>query len=238
MEGHGNHAAPRAASVWDERYKLHTHQASANEPNQVLAAELDGRRPGRALDVGCGVGADAIWLAAKGWQVTATDISEVALDRAARAAIDRGVTVAWVRGPFEATIVEPAAFDLVVTLYPALRHDGDGSLVAALIGAVAPGGTLLVVDHATPDPDAARSHGFDPAAFVQPKDVAARLDDGWQVDVDETRERTTDRSHGATHARDTVLRATRRGGRQPGRCPRRRASHPRKIGRLTNDPPI
>lgn len=78
---------------WNERYATHGDGLWSGRANGVLVAELAGSPPGRALDVGCGEGADAIWLAAAGWQVTGVDVSDVALERAAAAAGDAGVTV-------------------------------------------------------------------------------------------------------------------------------------------------
>ena len=62
-------------SGWDQHYRSHSHQGSSGKPNGVMLAEVAGLAPGRALDVGCGSGADAIWLASQGWQVMAVDIS-------------------------------------------------------------------------------------------------------------------------------------------------------------------
>ena len=197
------------ASDWDERYRHHTHRTSGDQPNEVLVTEIGGQTPGSALEIGCGEGTDAIWLAANGWRVTAIDISQVALDRAAAVAGERGVSVEWVCAAFGDTPVEPAASDLVFSLYPALRHDPDGSVIGSLIDTVAPGGTLLFVGHAALDPEDPRSQGFDPADYIQPADVAARLDDDWRIVVDETRARTGVTSHGPPHSLDTILKAYR-----------------------------
>ncbi|GAB4003339.1 hypothetical protein GCM10029992_44610 [Glycomyces albus] len=86
------------AQFWDERYRGRDRLFSG-EANVVLVAEAAGLRPGRALDVGCGEGADAVWLAARGWRVRAVDIAPTALERARLAAEAAGVgdRVAWVR---------------------------------------------------------------------------------------------------------------------------------------------
>ncbi|GAA5144654.1 class I SAM-dependent methyltransferase [Pseudonocardia eucalypti] len=85
--GHGTQSpfSPESAEYWDERYGQRE-QLWSGEPNGPLVVEVSGLAPGRALDVGCGEGGDAIWLARRGWRVTAMDISQVALDRAAEAA--------------------------------------------------------------------------------------------------------------------------------------------------------
>ena len=69
----------------------------SGKPNAALVEEVADLEPGTALDLGCGEGGDAIWLAAQGWTVTATDISQTALDIAARHAAEAGVTVSWQR---------------------------------------------------------------------------------------------------------------------------------------------
>src|SRR6476661_2126850 len=70
-----------AASAWDERYRSKARLWSG-KPNPQLVHEAGGLRPGKALELGCGEGADAIWLARQGWSVTAVDVSAVALERA------------------------------------------------------------------------------------------------------------------------------------------------------------
>ena len=195
---------------WDERYASRAGGMWSGRTNGVLVAELAGVAPGRALDVGCGEGADAIWLARAGWQVTGLDVSEVALARAADAARDAGATVRWVCADIAAMPPGSGAYDLVSVLYPALLHSPGDDALRALKDAVAPGGTLLVVGHAPLDPGHAHAHGLELADFIQPGDVKARLDDGWHVQVDETRPRVDPVAEGSSHTHDTVLRARRR----------------------------
>ncbi len=204
---HPHRERPVTPEQWDARY-AERDQVWSGAPNGTLVAELDGRAAGRALDVGCGEGADAIWLAGQGWRVTATDISAVALDRARRAAQVAAVEVDWRLVDIADGPPEPGGFDLVTTHYPALRHTDDGAAIRGLLGAVAPGGTLLVVGHA-PSQEAA-DHGWDPEGWVQPEDVARHLDGGWVLEVLSTRPRSgaPASSH---HVHDVVLRA-RRGG--------------------------
>lgn len=80
---------------WDGRYTA-ADQVWSGEPNSALVTEVADLTPGRVLDVGCGEGADAVWLASHGWHVTALDVSRVALEQARRAAVDAGVAVQWV----------------------------------------------------------------------------------------------------------------------------------------------
>ena len=112
--------------------------------------------PGRALDVGCGDGADAVWLAQHGWQVTAIDVSRVALDRAVLHAEQDGATVEWLCAGLLEAALPAGAFDLASAQYSALRRTADDDAERTLLAAVAPGGTLLVVHHADIDTEQIR----------------------------------------------------------------------------------
>jgi SAM-dependent methyltransferase len=193
---------------WDERYAS-AEQVWSGRPNGALVAEVAGLRPGRALDVGCGEGADVVWLAQQGWDVTGLDVSQVALDRAAMHARQAGASVRWVHADLVQAQLPAGAFDLVSAQYPALLRTPGDDAERALLAAVAPGGTLLVVHHADIDPEEAKARGFDPADYVGPADVAALLDDGWRVEVDEKRSRDIAGGAGAHHTHDLVLRARR-----------------------------
>ena len=195
------------AAEWDERYGA-ADQVWSGEPNVALVAEVGGLDPGRALDVGCGEGADAVWLARRGWQVTALDVSEVAIHRAQGLAGDAGVQVAWVQAGLVEAALPARAFDLVSAQYPALRKTPDAVAERTLVDLVAPGGTLLVVHHAL-DPEHRHEDDFDPALYVLPADVRAILGEGWKIEVDEGRPRAVSRGAGAHHVQDMVLRAQR-----------------------------
>lgn len=179
------------AAYWDRRYAESDKWWSGN-PNGALVDEAAELEPGRALDVGCGEGADAVWLAERGWTVTASDVSSVAVDRARAAGRDAGVDVDWVVGDLFTAPPPAGSFDLVSVQYPALRKTAGNEAVEALLAAVAPGGTLLIVGH---DFDAVDHHhhggDWDPSAEVQPPDVAAVLAErgGWTITVDESRPR-------------------------------------------------
>jgi SAM-dependent methyltransferase len=201
---------PRAAEDWDGWY-ADRDQVWSGEPNGSLVAEISAETPGRALDVGCGEGADAVWLAQRGWQVTALDVSQVALDRARTAAGVAGVEVDWVHAGLAEAPLPRASFDLVTTHYPAVPRARGAEAVDALLGAVAPGGTLLVVYHADMDEEQARAHGFDLADYLAVEDIRAALDEAWDVEIDERRARNVaSGSAGAHHSHDLVLRASRR----------------------------
>jgi 2-polyprenyl-3-methyl-5-hydroxy-6-metoxy-1,4-benzoquinol methylase len=195
---------------WDQHYRTHDHLDSSGKTNGVILAEIAGLAPGRALDVGCGSGADAIWLAQRGWQVTAVDISTAALDRAAIAAHDAGVAVNWICADISTIPLAVGAYDLVSIQYPALRHGPDDALIRSLLDAVAPGGTILVVGHGPESHEYARTQGLDPTQYIEPADVAARLDESWRIEVNETRPRVTTPGPGSPFTHDIVLRASRR----------------------------
>ena len=192
---------------WDRRYTDIDGAAMwSGRPNGALVDEVTGLTPGSALDVGCGEGADAIWLARQGWRVTALDPSGVAILRARDAARSAGVELRWLQVGLLEVAPYAERYDLVSAHYPVLRHTEDGAAVAGLSSAVAPGGTLLVVHHELMS-DHAAEHGFDPADHVMPADVAAQLDERWVIEVDGARPRRGPLSPDARHVRDLVLRA-------------------------------
>ncbi|BDZ65394.1 class I SAM-dependent methyltransferase [Agromyces mangrovi Wang et al. 2018] len=213
--GHGEqaHGGPHRhsgdeASDWDASY-ADSEQRWSGRPNVQLIAELDGQAPGTALDVGSGEGGDAIWLAQRGWTVTGLDLSPVAVERARRAAADSGASVEWIAANIADRPLPGRTFDLVAGHYLALRRDTASSAIGAMLDAVAPGGTLLVVGHGEEHRATALEHGFDPDEYLQPADFAAALDDGWTIDVDEVRERSDASDPASHHVSDVVLRARR-----------------------------
>ncbi len=198
---------PAVQLEWDGRY-AEQHQLWSGKPNGALVAEVAGLTPGRALDVGCGEGADAIWLATNGWDVTALEVSAVALQRAAGHANEAGVSITWVHA--EMARARLGTFDLVSAQYPALLRTPDAAAERALLAAVAPGGVLLLVHHAGFDSQPAHENGFDPADYVWPTMIAALLDEDWVVELDEQRPRVApEAGAGAHHTDDVVLRARR-----------------------------
>lgn len=204
------------AADWDGRYSGDL-QWSGN-PNGSLVAEAIGMTPGTVLDVGAGEGGDAIWLAEQGWQVTANDISALALDRVRVAAAGRGLEVGLVQADANAAAPFGAErYDLVTAAYASIPRTPDGRGIANLLGAVAPGGTLLVIAHDQHDMGLAavapeQTRPFDHEAYVDTDAIAAALAGapGWAVEVHERRERPAG-AVSTHHVHDVVLRARRVG---------------------------
>lgn len=197
---------------WDARYD--GEQVWSGSPNGTLVAEVAGMAPGRALDVGAGEGGDAIWLAGRGWAVTASDISARALDRVAAAASRAGLDVECRQA--DATDPEaftPAGYDLVSAHYASIPRTADDRGIASLLDAVAPGGTLLIVSHDLTERDENHPVLFDPEAFVTADAVAAALagKPDWDIERHKRRSRPPAAAAASHHAADIVLRARRRG---------------------------
>ena len=190
---------------WEERYRI-APALWSGRANPQLVAEAADLSPGRALDAGSGEGGDALWLAGRGWRVTAVDFSTVALGRAAAEAERLGVEVDWVHADLTRWTPPAGAFDLVSAQYFHLPPQDRDPALARLASAVAPGGSLLVVGHV-----ASELHTGSPEMFFTAGQVAAALDAAWDVVVCEERPRTA--SGPAGHelpVADTVLRARRR----------------------------
>ena len=133
---------------WDERYGSED-RIWSGQPNAQLVDRVSGMSPGRALEVGAGEGADAVWLARQGWEVTAFDVSQVALEKAAQHAVEAGVAdrITWERVDLSTWTGEPPTYDLVSAQFMYLDQPGLATLYRQLGEAVAAGGTLLLVGH-------------------------------------------------------------------------------------------
>ncbi len=204
-------AAATQAAEWDARYSEREGAMWSGRPNGRLAAEVADLIPGRALDVGCGEGADAVWLARRGWTVTAIDISDVAVARARKAAELAGATVEWVCGDVLKTAFSAGSFDLVSMQYPALPKAAGEAGVRALLDTVRPGGLLLAVYHDLDDEhrDHMKSRGVDPADCVGADDLGRLLGDDFTVELHAVEPRI-DPPPDTPHIADVVLRARRR----------------------------
>jgi SAM-dependent methyltransferase len=180
-------------AFWDQRYRSKTAVWSGH-PNPQLIVEADGLQPGQALDAGCGEGADAIWLAERGWHVTAVDISQVALERgAARAgslSSDVAGRITWIKADLLTWGPSPQTYDLVSAQYMQLPGEPRGALFARLAAGVRTGGTLLIVGHSPSDMQTTAARPSRPELFFVAADVAAALDPShWTVVSSEPRPR-------------------------------------------------
>ncbi len=209
--GEQRFGADAQAAEWDTRYSERDGAMWRGRPNGRLVDEVSDLTPGRALDVGCGEGADAIWLARRGWTVTAIDVSDVAAGRAREAAELAGVTVEWVCGDALQTPFPAHSFDLVSMQYPALPRAAGDAAVRTLLETVRPGGLLLAVYHDLDDEHRQhmKSQGIDPAAYVGAGDVGRLLSDDFTVELHAVEPRI-DPPPGTAHIADVVLRARRR----------------------------
>ncbi|HET9442336.1 MAG TPA: class I SAM-dependent methyltransferase [Acidimicrobiales bacterium] len=207
--------------AWDARYAAAELVWTA-EPNRFVVAELAGTEPGRALDLGCGEGRNAIWLASKGWTATGVDFSGAGLAKAHALAAGREVDVAWVQA--DLTRYEPPAghFDLVLLAYLHLPAPQMAAVLASAAGALAPGGVLVVIGHDTTN--IAEGHGGpqDPSVLYGPEDVAGALG-ALVVDKAERVRRPVETDAGLVHAVDVLVRAHRAAA---GQSPRRTAAPP------------
>jgi len=183
----------------------------SGRPNGRLVVEVTGLTPDRVLDVGCGEGGDAIWLARSGWTVTAIDISEVALGRAREAAELASASVEWICGDVLQMAFPAGSFDLVSMQYPALPKAAGEAAVRGLLDAVRPGGLLLAVYHDLDDEhrEHMKSRGVDPADYVGADDLVRLLPGDFTVELHAVEPRL-DPPPDNPHIADVVLRARRR----------------------------
>jgi len=146
-------------AFWDERWsevlREHAAQVAERPPNAYLTATVRGLAPGAALDAGCGNGSEALWLAARGWQVTAVDFSATVLAHGRSVAATLGPDIAerigWFEGDLAIWTPEAGIYDLVSSLYVHVAGSV-ADMVSRLATGVAPGGTLLLVGHLPIDP--------------------------------------------------------------------------------------
>jgi SAM-dependent methyltransferase len=202
--------APQAAE-WDARYRERDRAMWSGRPNGRLVAEMAGVIPGAALDVGCGEGADAIWLAQRGWTVTAIDVSEVAIGRAREASQRARASVDWICGDVLQTRLPANAFELVSLQYPALPKVAGEAGVRRLLNTVRRGGMLLAVYHDLDDEhrEHMKARGVDVEDYLGAEDLGRLLGDDFTVELHAVEPRI-DPPPGTPHIADVVLRARRR----------------------------
>ncbi len=199
---------------WEHRYRSHE-AVWSGRANPQLVAEVNDVAPGRALDAGCGEGADALWLASRGWQVTAADISATAVQRgaaqSARSGVEMAERVKWVHADLIEWSPPEGSFDLVSVQYMHAPSTQRVAMFARLAAAVAPGGTLLIVGHHPDDLRTTIPRPPMPDLFYTAESLADALDpDFWDVLVAESRPRSASDPEGRqVTIHDAVLRARR-----------------------------
>jgi 2-polyprenyl-3-methyl-5-hydroxy-6-metoxy-1,4-benzoquinol methylase len=198
--------------TWDARY-AESERIWSGRPNLRLVEEVSGLAPGRALDVGCGEGADAVWLASQGWRVTALDVSEVALARTREHAAEAGVLerVETLHHDLMGGGPVDGRYDLVSVFFFHVPPEQFETFYRGVADAVERGGTLLVVGHHPDDisSGARRPHG--PQLMFTPGQVVEVLDtEAWEVVTSAAPTREMETADGPVTVRDTVVRAVRR----------------------------
>jgi 2-polyprenyl-3-methyl-5-hydroxy-6-metoxy-1,4-benzoquinol methylase len=138
---------------WDARYSEKAAPADVC-PDEWLTTNVANVHPGRAIDLACGIGHNAIWLAERGWQVDAIDISSIGLGLAQQFATRHGVTVNWIEADLDQYEVATGYYTMV-TVFRFLDRVHVPSLIAA---ALCPGGLLIYETFSRAQMDRADNH--------------------------------------------------------------------------------
>jgi SAM-dependent methyltransferase len=197
--------------AWDERYRGQELLWKA-DPNRFLVAEVEGMAPGRALDLACGEGRNTIWLATKGWKVTAVDFSPVGLAKGRRMAEGRSLDVDWEEADLLEWTPPSGMFDLVIAFYLQLPAEQRRLVSRRASTALAPGGTVLIVGHDLSNLSEGYGGPTNPAVLFTPEDVAADLE-GLNIERAERVRRPVaiDAGSGDVQAIDALVRASKDG---------------------------
>jgi SAM-dependent methyltransferase len=202
-------SAPTGAAEWNRRYAGSELLWTA-KPNRFLVAETSSLAPARALDLACGEGRNAVWLAEQGWRVTGVDFSDVALAKARELAAARGVQAEWTQADLLDYRPVEGAYDLVLLFYLQLPAAERRRVVRTAAGALAPGGTLLVVAHDSSNLEHGHGGPRDAAVLYTAADVVADLEgSGLEVERAELVERPVETPDGERTALDALVRLVR-----------------------------
>lgn len=179
--------------LWAKTLREHPEKVARRPPNLHLTTEVAALPPGRALDAGAGHGAESLWLAAHGWQVTAVDFSASVLAHARARAEALGPAIAaridWLEGDLSVWTPAREQFELVVSLHVHIAGSV-AELVQRLASGVAPGGSLLLVGHRPIDPETGKPTGAASQRQVSVEEAVAALDSSrWQLVIAEERRR-------------------------------------------------
>lgn len=190
------------ANAWNERYETNELIWSA-EPNRFVVEVLADETPGTGLDLACGEGRNAIWLAEQGWTMTGSDFSSAGLAKAASLARARAVEVTWVEADAVAW-APPGDLDLGLVAYLHLPAADRAMAMANLVAACRPGGLVVVVGHARVNLTDGYGGPQDPAILLEPDEVVADLGPV-TVERAEHVTRTVDTDDGERTAIDTLV---------------------------------
>ena len=193
---------------WNRRWAGEERVHASTAPSRFVVAEVAGLRPGAALDLACGAGRNAVWLAEQGWRVTAVDFSAVALRMARGLEAERRVSVEWVEADVLAWMPPARAYDLVCVLYLQLPAAERRTALGRAAAAVRPGGTLLVLGHDLLNLTEGWGGPTQADVLFTPDDVVAEIGD-LRIEKAERVRRTVDDSDAAREAIDALVRATR-----------------------------
>lgn len=197
------------ASDWDDRYADADLVWSAG-PNRFVVEETSGLTPGTALDLAAGEGRNALWLAERGWHVTALDFSRVAVERGSRLAADRDLRVEWQVADATSAPFDARSYDLVLVAYLHLPRPALGDVHARAARAVAPGGTLVIVGHDRRNLDEGHGGPQDATVLLDADEVAGDLaQSGLDVVKAERVVREVETDDGVRTALDTLVVARR-----------------------------
>jgi SAM-dependent methyltransferase len=200
-------AADPSRERWNRRWAGERAHASS-APSEFLIAETEVLPPGRALDVACGAGRNAVWLARRGWRVTGVDFSDVALRAARELAASAGVEVEWIEADAVTWIPPRGAYDLVTVMYLQLPAAERRAALGHAAGAVAPGGTLLVVGHDLLNLTEGWGGPTQAVVLFTPDDVVGEIG-GLVIESARRVRRAVAEGAGAREASDALVRARR-----------------------------
>jgi SAM-dependent methyltransferase len=194
--------------TWNDRYRDKELVWSAG-PNVFVEAICRDLTPGRSIDLAAGEGRNAIWLAEQGWQSTAVDFSEVAIDKARRLAEHQGVALTTEVADLTTYVPTPGGYDLVLVAYLQLPDEQLTPILHRAAAAVAPGGTFLLVSHDRENLEHGHGGPQSAAVLTTPDQVVAALGDGFEIDRAEVAERPVPTDDGERVALDTIVLAHR-----------------------------
>lgn len=192
------------ADAWNQRYEA-TELVWSAGPNQFVEAVCGALPPGRSIDLAAGEGRNAVWLAEQGWDSTAVDYSDVAVDKARQIAERRGITITTDVADLNEYLPTPAGYDLVLIAYLQLPDEQLTPILGRAAAAVAPGGRFVLVCHDASNLEHGHGGPQSLAVLTTPEQVVAAIGDDLVVERSEVVERHVDTDDGTAIALDTIV---------------------------------